>query len=914
MILTGLTDSLATQAALPNECPHCHTASRIAHGLCLVCLLRSGEEEADDISRQDDFEAALDAVAIADTHWRLGNYEILEEIGRGGMGVIYRARQRHSRRIVALKRVLSYHADSRETLARFRREAEAAASLDHPNILPIYEVGESEEGVPYFSMKYASGGSLQEVGPALRGDPREVVRLLAKVTRAVQYAHRQGILHRDLKPGNVLLDGRGEPMVSDFGLAKWLDTTSNLTRTLTIFGTPGYIAPEQAEGPAASLKPSSDIYSLGAILFDLLSGRPPFLGEHALAVIRQASEKPAPKLRSLVKGVDKDLETICARCLEREPAARYRSAGELAEDLERWLEGRPIVARPVLPPVKLWRWSKRNPIVALSIAASALATLFAIGWEVKSGRLSREVQRDELAARSIAVLPFLDLDALHSDDGFARSLASALGSKFTELGVARVLSTKAGVASFPGAGKPDDLRQIGAATGVRTAITGTLRRAGKKQRISLRLSDVNSARPLFTRTMEVDASAGAASEVARECTQEIFSILSGIQPPSSPDDPAVTNSSAHEFLRAGDELLSRGTIADIDRSIGCYRRAIELQPRSGIARAAFVIAAVNRAALGSPDPELLGRAEQYGREAVALNDTIESSHRALESLFFFQGKFIEARQEALREIEAGGFLYGAVGLSLIDKTCGRPDLALGWSKICSHWSSRPADCECISGDCWAQLVDDIKADAYYRRVSDLYPETPEGWIGLCRLKLLQGDFAAARKIYQESVARYPDYRFAKEMAAQVEFFSRNFTDAEQRYTGLDKEDPNGGGSFYGGMSYQSAIGRSMQAADDKAGEEVLQRCLATEKAALRLAANHPKTLYCLAAIESSLGEVESSLTHLKSAFTNGWLDYRSLALDPRFDRVRQDTRYQQVSEAMATRVASLRRSKSAESQ
>ena len=234
MNLSGLTDSLAMLAAPPDECPRCHTISRIAHGLCLVCLLQTGEEEEEDMGR-DEFGAALDAVAVSDTHWRLGNYEILEEIGRGGMGVIYRARQRHSRRIVALKRVLSYHADSSDTLARFRREAEAAASLDHPNILPIYEVGESEDGVPFFSMKYASGGSLQEVGPALRDDQREIVRLMAKITRAVQHAHRQGILHRDLKPGNILLDGRHEPLVSDFGLAKWLDTSSDLTRTLDDF-------------------------------------------------------------------------------------------------------------------------------------------------------------------------------------------------------------------------------------------------------------------------------------------------------------------------------------------------------------------------------------------------------------------------------------------------------------------------------------------------------------------------------------------------------------------------------------------------------------------------------------------------------------------------------------------------------
>src|SRR5437773_8069216 len=308
----------------PVACPQCGSGSRVKRGLCLSCLLSQGlrEEISTDTNQNGEgrnaetLEDVLGEIDVRDADWRLGNYQILEEIGRGGMGVIYRAQQRHSRRIVALKRILSYHADSQETLARFRREAQAAASLDHPNILPIYEVGESEDGFPFFSMKFASGGSLHDAARALRSEPRRSVALMAKVARAVQYAHAQGILHRDLKPGNVLLDGRGEPLVSDFGLAKWLDTVSDLTRSLTIFGTPGYIAPEQAKGSAPNLTPAADVYSLGAILFDLFTGRPPFLGEHALAVIQQAAEKPAPKLRSLAPTLDRDLETICAKCLE----------------------------------------------------------------------------------------------------------------------------------------------------------------------------------------------------------------------------------------------------------------------------------------------------------------------------------------------------------------------------------------------------------------------------------------------------------------------------------------------------------------------------------------------------------------------------------------------------------------------
>src|SRR4029450_1709769 len=397
----------------PGSCPECGSASRVGRSLCLSCMIsagvgangHNGDLSAEASAKAETLDDLLGELDVCDADWRIGNYQVLEEIGRGGMGVIYRARQRHSRRIVALKRILSYHADSQETLARFRREAQAAASLDHPNILPIYEVSECDDGLPFFSMKFAGGGSLLDAAPALRGEPRRAVALVAKVCRAVQYAHGQGILHRDLKPGNILLDGRGEPLVSDFGLAKWLDTSSHLTRTLTIFGTPGYIAPEQVNGSAGKLGPASDVYSLGAILFDLLTGRPPFLGEHALKVIQQASEKPAPNLRTLMPGLDRDLETICAKWLEREPSARYRSAGDLAEDLERWLEGRHIVARPVSPAARAWRWTRRNPIVA-GMAALLMVLGSTIGVMIWNGETAGLP-----AASGIAVLPFESLSS-----------------------------------------------------------------------------------------------------------------------------------------------------------------------------------------------------------------------------------------------------------------------------------------------------------------------------------------------------------------------------------------------------------------------------------------------------------------------------------------------------------------------
>jgi TolB-like protein/tRNA A-37 threonylcarbamoyl transferase component Bud32/Flp pilus assembly protein TadD len=489
----------------------------------------------------------LGEINVYEADWRIGNYQVLEEIGRGGMGVIYRARQRHSRRIVALKRILSYHSDSQETLARFRREAQAAASLDHPNILPIYEVSECEDGFPFFSMKFAGGGSLLDAAPALRSEQRHAVALMAKVARAVQYAHGQGILHRDLKPGNILLDGRGEPLVCDFGLAKWLDRTSHLTRTPTIFGTPGYIAPEQVNAPSANLSPAADVYSLGAILFDLLTGRPPFLGEHALKVIQQASEKAAPKLRSVAPALDRDLETICAKCLDLEPSARYPSAGALAEDLERWLEGRHIIARPVSPPARVWRWSKRNPIVA-GMAALLLALGSGVGVMIWKGEMVSPP-----AASGIAVLPFESLSADKENAFFADGVYDGVSTKLAKVANLKVISHNS-VAKYRGA---RNTKEIGRALNVAYVLEGSVRRDAGRIHLDAQLIDTRTDAHVWAEKYDRDLKDvfTLQSEIAQKVADQLEAKVSSVEK-AAIEEPPTTDLIAYDAYLRGKDLIN----------------------------------------------------------------------------------------------------------------------------------------------------------------------------------------------------------------------------------------------------------------------------------------------------------------------------------------------------------------------
>jgi serine/threonine protein kinase/tetratricopeptide (TPR) repeat protein len=891
------------------RCRSCGATVHLGNGLCLNCLLRDATDPARVRSDRETFNKALDRADKGRPKRRFPNHEMLEEIGRGGMGIVYRAREIRSGRVVGLKCMHAADACCDQLLARFRREAETVARLNHPNIVPVYFVGDSEDGLPFFTMKFAPCGNLHQARPdELRANPRKAVLVILKVALGVQYAHEHGVLHRDLKAANILVDERNEPLVSDFGLAKWMNDSGPLTRTLNTFGTVGHVAPEQLHGSAACLTAAADIYSIGVVLFELLTGELPVTAEDPLAHMDRA-EASRSRLRSIKRRLDRDLRTICARCLEPRPLDRYQSCAALASDLQSWLDDRPITARRVSVSIRVGRWIRRDRKLVATIGMVLILLGTSITWQIHSRKLQAAAREGILAMRSVAVIPFLNLDNVTNEPILAESLANSLERELCALGPAKVIKMTT-PETFPNSGSVEQVKEIGRSAKARAVLTGTVRTVDGKNRISLQLLDAATAEPLLVQFLDLADKVGsnriAEGKFSREC-YSILSVKNWSELKQSKEDPGLRDDITREAILAGRDLTFRYTANDFDHAIALLKKAIHAQPNSALAHSYLASAATARTHFIA-DSRYLKIGEEAAAKAIQLAPFSRDAHRALAGVYYQQGRFTNALEEGMQTVESAGLeekLARFIGMTC--DTLGRPDRALGWLSLASRMRGTPGDVDAQIGDCWVKLADDERALAAYIRSQELQPGCAQGAIGICHMRMLEGDFRNARELYESGGWENSNVNDSKAIAAQIEFFARDFEKAQRLYDDLVKVDADGGGAFYGAVTYQSALGRARQATGSTfSGNELLKRSLKQQVDAIQREPENPEAFYRLASVESALGLLDDSLEHLYKAVLLGWIDYRSLDLDPRFDGIRQTLEFQDVVRDLSTRVADMR--------
>jgi TolB-like protein/predicted Ser/Thr protein kinase/Flp pilus assembly protein TadD len=566
-------------------------------GLCLACVLESGLGPITDepVAGVDSSAVAAysaeatakagsakadDSGPAADLLIDFGDYELLEEIGRGGQGVVYRARQKSLNRTVALKVIGLGQWATQAHLKRFRREAESAANLDHPCIVPIYDVGE-REGSCYFSMKFIDGGQLDEVTKRTPILSRNAAELIAKLARTVHYAHEHGILHRDIKPGNILVDAKGEPHLTDFGLARLLETKSTVTHTMDVLGTPSYMAPEQASGHNEQLTSATDVYGLGAVFYQLLTGHPPFAGRTTYETVRLVLEAEPRQPRLWNPKIDRELSTICLKCLEKDPKRRYSSALALAEDLEHWLKHEPIRAKRSGFFTHARKWAQRKPAIA-ALIASLVALVAAMGWNVWKSELFRAAPE-----KSIAVLPFENLSRDPDNAYFAEGVHDEILTNLARIADLKVIGRTSVMQYKSGAAR--DLRKIGRQLGVANVLEGGVQRSGNRVRVTAELVNTRTHRQLWGQTYDQDLADVFAiqTEIAKGITESLQAKLTGREDQLIAAKPTENVEAYDAYLRGLAYSLkpATNTPAYYLAAQKYLREAVRLDPKFALARA-----------------------------------------------------------------------------------------------------------------------------------------------------------------------------------------------------------------------------------------------------------------------------------------------------------------------------------------
>src|SRR5438093_792872 len=761
-------------------------------GLCTGCVLEAaigafsdavaGGVDPGDVDKP--VHAATKSERAIELLGELGDYELLEEVGRGGQGVVFRARQKSLNRTVALKVISLGQWASKAHLKRFRLEAEAAARLEHPGIVPIHEVGE-RDGSCYFSMKFVEGGQLDEV---VRREPmpiRRAVELIAKVARTVHYAHEHGILHGDIKPGNILLDAKGEPHLTDFGLARLVETESTVTRTMEVLGTPSYMAPEQAVGNNAAVSGATDVYGLGAVLYQLLTGHPPFAGGTTFETIKLLLDTEPRQPRLWNPKIDRDLATICLKCLDKDPQRRYSSALTLAEDLDRWLKHEPILARRTGIFARGKKWVRRNPTGAL-LAGSLVALATAAGWIVWKSEFIRHP-----LTTGIAVLPFENLSDEKEHAFFADGVQDDILIKLAKIADLKVIS-RTSVMQYRG---KQDVRQIANALRVSHVVEGTVRRSGAKVHVNAQLVDTRTAAGVWAEEYDRDLNEVFAieTEVAQSIANRLRAKVSARERLAMQERPTKDLVAYDLYVHAA-SLIDEARYAPEQERWKDYFQAVELLNQAIARDRAFLLAYCR---LSEAHDELY-----FQRPIIQADHTpspLELANAAINSAFRLKPDSGEAHLALARHLYHGYFDYDHARdeLAIAVRTLPNNARIFEWSGYIDRRQNR-----------WHDAVRN------FERAIELDPRNVNILTSAAVTYDLMRDYGQARETSDRLITLEPNNIHAQVLRARIDFNER--ADTRPLHAVMEKilrGDPASAGNLVGWRFYLALYEHDFASAD-----------------------------------------------------------------------------------------------------
>jgi serine/threonine protein kinase/Tfp pilus assembly protein PilF len=805
-------------------------------------------------------ETALGALAtrserLVEMLGELGDYELLEEVGRGGQGVVFRARQKSLNRTVALKVISLGQWASKAHLKRFRREAEAAASLEHPGIVPIYEVGE-RDGSCYFSMKFIEGGQLDEVVRRTPMSIRQAAELIAKVARTVHYAHEHGILHRDIKPGNILLNQKGEAHLTDFGLARLVETESTVTGTKEVLGTPSYMAPEQAVGETRKLTSATDVYGLGAVLYQLLTGHPPFAGGTTYETIRLLLDTEPRPPRLLNPKIDRDLSTICLKCLEKDPKRRYSSALALAEDLEHWLKHEPIRAKRSGFFTHTRKWVRRNPstTVLVTLLAALTVGLSLTIWNRKPA---------VLIPKSVAVLPFQNLSPDPDNAYLAEGIQEEILTRLAGIAGLKVISR---TSTQPYQSKRRNLSQIAKQLGVANIVEGSVQKAGDQVRVSVQLINAQTDAHLWADTYDRKLTDifGVETEIAKGIAESLQAKLTSYEQKALAVKPTNNPEAYDAYLRG---LAFEAGVYSIDalpKVIDSYERAVQLDPSFALAWARLSRADAYLYFRGDILPLPAGGTTVARRDAAKALENAQklqpNSPETLLALGYYQ--YWVLRDYGLAKTTFGrvskmlpGSSEVPYALGLVSRREGLWDESIAYLEQALALDPRNTDILGDASKTYAMLRQFPAALKLNDRALDIFPDDVDLVSEKIRICQAQGNLQEAAKLLVDVNARTPsDAIFAAKIAQLT--LERNLGEAV-RLLQARLAQSQFGSNKSGWQLYLAIVQRL---AGDTAGAKAsAERARKTLESFYQRQPDNPDIVAALSLAKAELGEKDSAL-------------------------------------------------------